>query len=127
MPDHYWKMPAKALKLSPRKLSATRQRKLYRDHVHGVAFRVIGAIFARLSTVEEARVSGYRQVMDAATGGEHDQYLYSIKVTREQWSRIHFDQLEQVDPVAAVESFTLRRDMTKTGIFRDIDPFTLSS
>ncbi|XGA81379.1 DUF4236 domain-containing protein [Halomonas sp. CH40] len=125
MPDHYWQMPAKALKLTPRKLSATRQRKLYRDHVHGVAFRVIGAIFARLPSVEEARVSGYRQVVDPATGGEHDQYLYSIKVTRDQWCRIHFDQLEQVDPVAAVEVFNLRRNMTKTGIFRDIEPFQL--
>jgi len=125
MPGHYWQMPAKALKLTPRQLSATRQRKLYRDHVHGVAFRVIGAIFARLPSVEEARVSGYRQVIDPATGGEHDQYLYSIQVTREQWCRIHFDQLEQVDPVAAVEAFSLRRDMTKTGIFRDIQPFSL--
>jgi len=125
MPNHYWQMPAKALKLTPRQLSATRQRKLYRDHVHGVAFRVIGAVFARLPSVEEARVSGYRQVVDSATGGEHDQYLYSIKVTREQWRRIHFDQLELVDPVAAVEAFTLRRDMTKTGIFRDIEPFQL--
>ena len=119
-------MPAKALKLTPRKLSATRQRKLYRDHVHGVAFRVIGGVFARLPSVEEARVSGYRQVVDPATGGEHDQYLYSIKVTRDQWCRIHFDQLEQVDPVAAVEAFTLRRNMTKTGIFRDIEPFQLA-
>ena len=125
MPGRYWQMPAKALKLTPRKLSATRQRKLYRDHVHGVAFRVIGAVFARLPSVEEARVSGYRQVVDPATGGEHDQYLYSIKVTREQWRRIHFDQLELVDPVAAVEAFTLRRNMTKTGIFRDIEPFQL--
>lgn len=125
MPDHFWQMPAKALKLSPKKLSATRQRKLYRDLVHGVAFRVIGAVFARLPNVKEARVSGYRQVIDAATGGEHDQYLFSIKVSREQWQRIHFDHLQQVDPVAAVEAFSLRRNMTKTGIFRDIAPFCL--
>ncbi|WP_404417280.1 DUF4236 domain-containing protein [Vreelandella aquamarina] len=125
MPEHYWQMPAKALKLTPRKLSATRQRKLYRDLVHGIAFRVIGAVFARLPNVEEAHVSGYRQVIDAATGGEHDQYLFSIKVSRAQWQRIHFDRLEQVDPVTAVEGFSLRRNMTKTGIFRDIDPFSL--
>jgi len=46
-----------------------------------------------------------------------------LKLTREQWSRIHFDRLDQVDPVAAMEAFTLRRDMTKTGIFRDIESF----
>ncbi|AZM96565.1 DUF4236 domain-containing protein [Vreelandella venusta] len=125
MPDREWTIPAKALKLTPKSLSATRQRKLYRDHVHGIAFRVLGAVFVRLPSVQEARVSGYRQVVDPITGGTRDQYLYSIKVTRAQWNRIHFDQLAQVDPVAAVEAFTLRRDMTKTGIFRDIEPFKL--
>lgn len=125
MPDCEWGMPAKRLKLTPKKLSATRQRQLYRDHVHGIAFRVLGAVFARLPAVREARVSGYRQAADAATGEARDQYLYSIKVTRERWERIHFDALEQIDPVAAAEAFTLRRDMTKTGIFRDIDPFKL--
>ncbi|WP_017429916.1 DUF4236 domain-containing protein [Vreelandella jeotgali] len=125
MPDREWSMPPKRLKLTPKNLSATRQRKLYRDHVHGIAFRVLGAVFARLPAVQEARVSGYRESVDAATGSRHDQYLYSIKVTRERWERIHFDALEEVDPVAAVEAFTLRRDMTKTGIFRGIDPFKL--
>ena len=56
MPDREWTMPAKALKLTPKSLSATRQRKLYRDHVHGIAFRVLGAVFVRLPRVQEARV-----------------------------------------------------------------------
>jgi len=125
MPDRYWGMPPKQLRLSPRKLGATRQRELYRDHVHGIAFRVLGAVFARLPAVVEARVSGYRQVPEPATGGQRDQYLYSVKVSREQWGKIHFDRLDQVDPVAAFEAFTLRRDMTRTGIFRDIEPLKL--
>ncbi|MGM0694846.1 MAG: hypothetical protein ACQEUN_15760 [Pseudomonadota bacterium] len=125
MPDRYWTMPAKQVMLTPRKLSDTRQRKLYRDHVHGIAIRVLGAVFARLPTVQEARFFGYRQVTDPATGGERDQYLFSVKTTRAQWGKIHFDKLDQIDPVAAMEAFTLRRDMTKTGIFREIEPFTL--
>nr|WP_290671192.1 MULTISPECIES: hypothetical protein [unclassified Halomonas] len=64
-------------------------------------------------------------MVDPATDGLRDQYLYSMKVTREQWLRIHFDRLEQVAPTSAVDAFTLRRDMTKTGIFRDIEPFEL--
>lgn len=125
MPDRDWRMPAKQVKLTPRRLSATRRRTLYRDHVHGIALRLLGAVFARLPTVQEARVSGYRQQPDPATGGVRDQYLFSVKVTREQWGKIHFDRLDQLDPVAAIEAFVLRRDMTKTGIFRDIEPFTL--
>ncbi|WP_075881860.1 DUF4236 domain-containing protein [Vreelandella massiliensis] len=125
MPCQEWTMPKKRLKLTPKEISATRQRKLYRDHVHGIAFRVLGAVFTRLPNVKEARVSGYRQVVSPATGAEKDEYIYSIKVSREQWNRIEFDKLDQVDPVAAVEAFTLRRDMTKTGIFRQIEPFKL--
>lgn len=125
MPEREWTMPAKALKLTPKPLSATRQRKLYRDHVHGIAFRVLGTVFAKLPNVQEARISGYRHVTDPTSGDERDQYLYSIKATREQWARIHFDELDKVDAVAVVESFTLRRDMTKTGIFRDVAPFKL--
>lgn len=125
MPDRYWTMPAKQIRLTSRRLSDTRQRELYRDHVHGIAFRVLGAVFARLPAVQEARVSGYRQVTDSATGGERDQYLYSVKVSRSQWKKIHFDKLDQVDPVSAMEAFALRRDMTKTGVFRDIEPFKL--
>lgn len=49
----------------------------------------------------------------------------SLSATRQQLNRIHFEQLKQVDPVAAVEAFTLCCDMTKTGIFRDIEPFKL--
>ncbi|EWH01922.1 hypothetical protein Q427_11420 [Halomonas sp. BC04] len=70
MPDREWSMPAKRLELTPKRLSATRQRKLYRDHVHGIAFRVLGAVFARLPAVQEARVSGYRSITDSVTGGE---------------------------------------------------------
>ena len=125
MPDRHWTIPAKQVRVTARKLSDTRQRKLYRDYVHGIAFRVLGAVFARLPAVQEVRVSGYRQADDPATGGERDQYLFSVKVTRKQWSKIHFDQLEQIDPVTAMEGFTLRRDMTKTGIFRNIEPFKL--
>ncbi|WP_240724620.1 DUF4236 domain-containing protein [Halomonas borealis] len=125
MPDRYWTMTAKQIRLTPRRLSDTRQRELYRDHVHGIAFRMLGAVFARLPAVQETKVSGYRQITDPATGGERDQYLFSVKVTREQWSRIHFDRLDQVDAVAAMEAFKLRREMTKTGIFRDVEPFRL--
>lgn len=102
VPARHWTMPAKQVRLAPRKLSDTRQRKLYRDHVHGIAFRVLGAVFARLPTVQEARVSGYHQVTDPAAGGERDQFLFSVKVSREHWGKIHFGRLDQVDTVVAL-------------------------
>ncbi|WP_156500123.1 hypothetical protein [Ectothiorhodospira sp. BSL-9] len=68
-------------------------------------------------------VSAYTQRVDAATGHEEDTYVYSVYVTREQWEQIHFGALDQVEPALALERFELRRNMTKTGIFRGIEPF----
>ncbi|MEQ6918115.1 DUF4236 domain-containing protein [Halomonas aquatica] len=123
MPDRHWSMPAKRIKLSPHKLTVTRQHQLYRDYLYGVAFRVLGAAFARLPRIELALVSGYRRVTDPDAGDSPQRYLFSVKVTREQWERLDFDRLEHLDPVEAIEAFTLRRDMTRSGEFRDIKPF----
>lgn len=125
LPDRYWTMPAKRLKLSPRKLGATRQRELYRRHVHGVAFRVLGTAFARLPGIERVLVSGHRRVKDPTGGGCRAQYLFSAKVTRESWERIDFDRLARLDPAEALAAFPLRREMSRAGIFRDITPFEL--
>ncbi|MCG5526305.1 DUF4236 domain-containing protein [Ectothiorhodospira haloalkaliphila] len=123
MPAQEWSMPGRQVRLRARDLSDTRRRKLYRDYVHGVALRTLGEIFARLTAVERALVSAYTQRVDAATGHEEDAYLYSVCVTRDQWEQIHFGALEQVEPALALERFELRRNMTKTGIFRGIVPF----
>lgn len=125
MPDRYWTMPAKRLKLSPRKLGATRQRELYRRHVHGVAFRVLGTVFARLPGIEHVLVSGHRRV-EAPVGGEcQAHYLFSAKVTREAWEGVDFDRLAELDPIDALAAFPLRREMARTGTFRNITPFEL--
>jgi hypothetical protein len=37
--------------------------------------------------------------------------------------KIAFDQLAHIDVVASLEQFELRRQMSKTGIFKPIEPF----
>ncbi|MGM0984074.1 MAG: DUF4236 domain-containing protein [Pseudomonadota bacterium] len=125
LPDRYWTMPAKRLKLSPRKLGATRQRELYRRHVHGVAFRVLGTIFARLPRIERALVAGYRQVEAPDGSAARVQYLFSAKVSRESWEHLDFERLARLDPIDALATFPLRREMARSGAFRDIVPFEL--
>lgn len=83
--------------------------------------------FAALPTIEKAVVSGFTQDIAPATGAEVEQYLYSAQVTRQQWQTIDFRRLEHVDPVAAMETFELRRDMSKTGIFNAVAPFESAS
>ena len=125
LPDRYWTMPAKRLKLSARKLGTMRQRELYRCHVHGVAFRVLGTVFARLPGIERALVSGHCRVEDPASGECRRRYLYSVKVTREAWEAVDFNRLARLDPADALTAFPLRREMTRAGTFRDVTPFEL--
>ncbi|SOB74724.1 Protein of unknown function [Marinobacter sp. LV10R510-11A] len=109
--------------VSVNELSDTASRKLYMAHVHGMGVRLMGECFSCAPSVERVILSAFTQVSNAATGGVEDKYLYSVKVSREAWGRIHFGNLEAVDPVEVLAAFDLRRDMTKTGIFRAVEPW----
>ena len=102
--------------------SATQRRKDYMVLVHGVVFRLIGECFAYLPSLEMVLINAYSQRIDKATGHTEDQYLVSTLAERAAWGRIAFDNLEQVDVVAAVGALDTVRKMTKTGIFRPIEP-----
>lgn len=52
-----------------------------------------------------------------------DHYLYSVRVERTHWKEINFAALTEIDVVEALARFELRREMTKTGAFRPIEPF----
>lgn len=104
--------------------SATQQRIEYMQHIHAVVFRLIGVVFVTLPTVNQLIVSGYKQDIDPTTGHETDNYLISVQLTREQWSALNLEAVDKIDPVTALEQFTLIRDMTKTGIFRPISPIS---
>lgn len=101
--------------------SATQQRKEYAQHVHGVVLRVIGVAFVTLPTIENIEVGAYTQAVNDATGHDEDQYLLSVTVTRAQWQTLNLSEPERIDPVSALTLFNLRRNMTKTGIFRSIE------
>lgn len=109
--------------VSVKHLSQRALRKLYMAHVHGTGFRLIGEGFACAPTVNNIILSAFTQTTNSATGREEDKYLYSVKVNRQTWNTINFSGLDQVDPVQALSMFCLRRDMTKTGIFRGIEPW----
>lgn len=113
--------------LTFKKKSATRKREDYGRHVHAIAFRLLGETFVALPRVERVVVSGYTQRIDPATGHEHDDYLFSARVTRQTWQTIDFDHLDRIDPIAALGAFDTRRRMTKTGIFHPIEPWPEAS
>ena len=116
-------VPSRGNKLSIKEFPATRLQQLYMRHVHGVGFRIIGEAFYVLPKTEEVVLSGYTQRPDKATGEVRNQYLYSVRVKRAEWATINFANLKEVDPAEALGRFDIRRDVTKTGLFKEITPF----
>ena len=124
MPGKSASLPSRGWKVTMKALTDTKLRQLYMNHVHGVGFRLIGEIFATLPTVNEVALSAYSQRASKATGEIQDEYLYSVRVSRNEWSKINFSNLGSVDMVTALDQFELRRKMTKTGLFTPIDPYS---
>lgn len=117
--------PSRGYKLTVKEMSATHVQKLYMQHVHAVGFRIIGETFALSPAIREVTLSAYSQRPDKATGQIRDEYLYSARVRREDWQTINFDNLDSLDVVEALARFELRRTMSKTGVFKAIEPLAV--
>lgn len=123
MPTKRAMLGARSWDLSLRDAGDVATRKLYQGHIHALGFRIVGEAFAALPTVRTVVLSGYSQRLDRASGHVNDEYLYSARITREQWSALNFLTLDQIDPVEAFTRFELRRTMTSTGVFKPVTPF----
>jgi hypothetical protein len=51
-----------------------------------------------------------------------DQYLLSVRVTRDQWRGLNFGNLAAVDPVEALGSFGALRNLARGGKLGAIQP-----
>lgn len=122
MPKTIASVPGKGYKLSVREMSPVKIQKLYLEHVHGIGFRIIGEAFSVLPSVKEVVLSAFSQRPNKATGVITDEYLYSVRVKRDDWSKINFANLSALDVVTSLERFELRRDVDKSGVFRGIEP-----
>jgi hypothetical protein len=102
--------------------SDRQRREEYARHIHGIVLRLAGVVLGLLPGIGRVVVSGYSQRLDSATGHINDDYLLSVAIDKARFAELNFEQPEQVDPIAALERFNLRREMTKTGIFRPVVP-----
>lgn len=123
MPNKTATVPARGYKLSVKEMSATAVQKLYAQHVHAIGFRLIGEAFGMLPKVQEVALSGYSQRKSKMTGHEGDEYLYSVVVPRSGWEQLNFSHLDAIDVIDAFTRFELRRNMTKTGVFKPVEAF----
>lgn len=127
MPDKTAAVPQRGFKLSVKEMGPTQVQKLYMRHVHAIGFRIAGEAFAASPKIESVVLSAYSQRPDKATGQVGDQYLYSVKIARDKWRAIDFGNLANLDVVESLARFDLRRDMSKTGVFKAIEPFAGSA
>lgn len=103
--------------------SEAQQRKDYSRHIHGIGMLLCGTVFNTLDQINTVVISGYSQRLSSADGQINDEYLYSVKVDRAGWENINLEHVEHLDPIEVMGSFDIRRKMTKTGIFKPIEPF----
>ena len=123
LPNKTATAPTRGFKLMVKEMSATQSQKLYMRHVHGIGFRIIGETFAALPVANTVVLSAYSLRSNPSNGIVDNEYLFSVKVTREKWEEINFSNLINLDVIEALSRFDLRRNMSKTGIFKAIEPF----
>ncbi len=123
VPGAVARLAANKRRLLKKQKSQSILRQEYAKHIHAIGFRLVGEVFRTLPGVAIAIVSAYSQRIDKATGRTTDDYLYSVEVDREMFGNVDFSSLEKVNPVAALAAFPIQRRMTKSGVFKPIDPF----
>ncbi|WP_404419015.1 DUF4236 domain-containing protein [Marinospirillum sp.] len=121
-PDQEARLGARELRLVLKTKSQTQLNNEYARHLHGVLLRIIGTAFASLPSLQQLIISGYSQRLNPATGHEEDDYLLSARVARSDFEKINFDNLEEVDPIFALDAFELVRDMSGRYAFKPIQP-----
>jgi len=126
MPHRTAVVPQRGYRLSVKEMSANQVNRLYMSHVHGIGFRLIGEIFSALQDCREVVLSAFSERNIPATGTFRNEYLYSVRVDRERWSGINFQNLQSIDVVDALTRFELRRTMSKTGVFTAIEPIEVT-
>ena len=97
-------------------------QKDYLTHIHAVALRLAGKVFAQLPTIDEIMFSGYtpqNKNPEQAQGN----YILSVIFDRETWKNI---KPAETDPLECVGQFQCRRDIQENQQMTTIEPFPCS-
>jgi hypothetical protein len=120
MPNKLAAVPVRGLKLSVKGLAPAKVQKLYGEHIHSLAFRLVGEVFAALPVAQLVEFSGYSQRRNKLTGQMGDEYLLSVRVERQGWESIDFQGLKSIDVNDSLTQFDIQRDQLKNGAFKAI-------
>ena len=104
-------------KLSVKKKSEKQLKEEYVKCVTGLGLLVAGISFMSSAGIEKVDISAYTQRIDKKDGQTKDDYIYSIQLDRENFSKINYPK---IDPVNAFQNFTHKMELSKSYIFKTI-------
>ncbi|MDP4285972.1 MAG: DUF4236 domain-containing protein [Bacteroidota bacterium] len=107
-------------KISIKQKTQKELKQEYAQCVSGIALYLGGTFFNISTTIAEIIISGFAQRLNKATGNIEDQYIYSIKLTRDKFSELKF---ERIDPVEAFSNFENIRSLSANYDFKIIVPW----
>ena len=125
IPQRTASIAATGKKLNIKNKTDKQLRLEYSTHIHAIALRVASYTFATLPSIYNVVISGYSQRIDKSTGKENNEYLYSIKFNKSDFSKLNFDRIDLINSVESFDNFENIRNMSSTGIFKKIEPFTI--
>ncbi len=125
MPTQEAQVAKRGLSIRVKDKSATQVRREYMRHIHSILFRLVGEAFHQVPWLSTVVASAYSQRPDPATGRERNEYLISCAVPAERWNELNFQRLDSIELPTCLGAFPIRRKMTKTGVFKAVDPFSL--
>lgn len=123
IPQRAATIAATGKKLNIKNKTEKQLRLEYATHIHAIALRVAAYTFATLPSIDLIVISGYSQRLDKATAYTNEEYLYSVKFNKSDFSKLNFEKIELINPIKAFDNFENIRKMTETGIFKEIKPF----
>jgi len=122
MPQNNYRINARQSEILAKKKSGKQIRLEYARLVHGIIFRLAGISLYNIPC-DYVEITGFTQRMDRKQGFIVDDYILNVLVRRDELEKVNFKRLDMIDPVIALEGFELKRDMTKTGIFKALSGF----
>jgi hypothetical protein len=120
MPTSEIAVDRRALRLVERPLTAKRRNDVYAMHVAGVAFRLVGAVFAAAPGVCSVRLSAY--TTRAVGGVTSDDYVAAGEVQRSDWAALSQADFASLDVEIAVRRLGIRMERTGRGALATVPP-----
>src|SRR5690606_3173172 len=105
-------------KLSVKKKSDKQLKQEYAQCVTGLGLLVAGISFMASAGIENVEVSAYTQRIDKKDGQRKDEYIYSIQLGREEFSKLNYSK---IDPIMAFGNFDHKMELSRLFTFNTIE------